>query len=45
MLTRTKQVLASELMYAIGKSEEEMETYLGELLLEAANGMLAAAAK
>lgn len=45
MLTRTKQVLASELMYALGKSEEEMETYLGELLLEAANGMLAAAAK
>lgn len=32
MFTRAKKVLASELMYALEKSEEEAEAYLDELL-------------
>ncbi|MGD0198938.1 MAG: CarD family transcriptional regulator [Solirubrobacteraceae bacterium] len=32
MYTRTKKILASELMYALDKNEEEAEAYLDELL-------------
>ena len=32
MYTRTKKILASELMYALEKSEEESEAYLDDLL-------------
>jgi CarD family transcriptional regulator len=44
MFTRTKKILASELMYALDKDEEEAESYLDELLTDSANSQLAAAA-
>jgi CarD family transcriptional regulator, regulator of rRNA transcription len=33
MYTRAKKVLASELMYALGKTEDEAEAYLDQILL------------
>jgi len=45
MFTRTKKILASELMYALDKDEEEAESYLDELLADSANSQLAAAGK
>ncbi|HLH15011.1 MAG TPA: CarD family transcriptional regulator, partial [Solirubrobacteraceae bacterium] len=44
MFTRTKKILASELMYALDKDEEEAESYLDELLADSASSQLAAAA-
>ena len=38
MFTRTKKVLASELMYALEKSEEEAEEYLDAILAPPAEG-------
>jgi len=43
MFTRTKKILASELMYALDKDEEEAETYLDELLANSANSQMAMA--
>jgi CarD family transcriptional regulator len=43
MFTRTKKILASELMYALDKDEEEAENYLDELLADSANAQLAVA--
>jgi len=43
MFTRTKKILASELMYALDKDEEEAESYLDELLAESAHSQLAGA--
>ena len=40
MFTRTKKILASELMYALDKDEEEAESYLDELLAESASSQL-----
>ena len=37
MFTRTKKILASELMYALDKDEDEAESYLDELLADSAN--------
>jgi CarD family transcriptional regulator len=45
MFTRAKKILASELMYALEKDEEEAEVYLDELLAESAGQKVAAAAK
>jgi CarD family transcriptional regulator len=45
MFTRTKKILASELMYALDKDEEEAENYLDELLADSASSQLAAAGK
>ena len=45
MFTRAKKILASELMYALDKDEEEAESYLDELLASSASSQLAAAAK
>jgi CarD family transcriptional regulator len=44
MFTRTKKILASELMYALDKDEEEAERYLDELLADSATSQLAGAA-
>ena len=38
MYTRAKKILASELMYALDKSEEEAEAYLDELLSRSGDG-------
>ncbi len=43
MFTRTKKILASELMYALDKDEEEAESYLDDLLEDSANHQMAAA--
>jgi CarD family transcriptional regulator len=43
MFTRAKKILASELMYALEKDEEEAELYLDELLTESASQKVAAA--
>jgi CarD family transcriptional regulator len=43
MFTRAKKILASELMYALEKDEEEAELYLDELLAESAGQKIAAA--
>jgi CarD family transcriptional regulator len=43
MFTRTKKILASELMYALDKDEDEAESYLDELLAESAHSQLAGA--
>jgi CarD family transcriptional regulator len=43
MYTRAKKILASEMMYALEKSEDEAEAYLDDLLLRS-DGKLAAAA-
>lgn len=45
MFTRAKKILASELMYALDKDEDEAETYLDELLAGSASAKLAVAAK
>jgi CarD family transcriptional regulator len=44
MFTRAKKILASELMYALEKSEEEAEAYLDDLLTSSAERLAAAAA-
>jgi CarD family transcriptional regulator, regulator of rRNA transcription len=44
MFTRTKKILASELMYALDKDEDEAERYLDELLADSASSQLAGAA-
>jgi CarD family transcriptional regulator len=43
MYTRTKKILASELMYALDKDEEEAENYLDELLADSATSQMAVA--
>jgi CarD family transcriptional regulator len=43
MFTRAKKILASELMYALDKDEEEAEAYLDELLAHSADGKVAVA--
>ena len=43
MFTRAKKILASELMYALEKDEEEAELYLDELLSESAADKVGAA--
>jgi len=45
MFTRAKKILASELMYALDKDEDEAEAYLDDLLAASANGKLAVSAK
>jgi CarD family transcriptional regulator len=45
MFTRAKKILASELMYALDKDEEEAEDYLDELLANSASSKLAVAAE
>ena len=45
MFTRAKKILASELMYALDKDEDEAESYLDELLSDSATSQLALAAK
>jgi CarD family transcriptional regulator len=45
MYTRAKKILASELMYALDKDEDEAESYLDELLADSASSQLATAAK
>jgi len=45
MYTRAKKILASELMYALDKDEDEAEAYLDDLLAESANDKLAVSAK
>ena len=37
MFTRAKKILASELMYALDKNEDDAEAYLDELLADSAN--------
>ncbi len=44
MFTRTKKILASELMYALDKDEDEAERYLDELLADSASSQMAGAA-
>jgi len=41
MFTRAKKILASELMYALDKDEDEAESYLDELLAASANRKVA----
>ena len=41
MFTRTKKILASELMYALDKDEDEAESYLDELLATSASSQMA----
>ena len=43
MFTRAKKILASELMYALDKDEEEAESYLDDLLADSANSQMAVA--
>jgi CarD family transcriptional regulator len=43
MFTRAKKILASELMYALEKDEEEAELYLDDLLSDSASEKVAAA--
>jgi CarD family transcriptional regulator len=43
MFTRAKKILASELMYALDKDEEEAEEHLDNLLAEAAGAKVATA--
>jgi CarD family transcriptional regulator len=43
MFTRTKKILASELMYALDKDEEEAESYLDDLLADSATSQMAVA--
>jgi len=45
MFTRAKKILASELMYALDKDEDEAEGYLDELLAGSASSQMAMAAK
>jgi CarD family transcriptional regulator len=44
MYTRAKKILASEMMYALEKSEDEAEAYLDEILLRTAEELAAASA-
>ena len=44
MFTRAKKILASELMYALDKDEDEAESYLDELLADSATSQMAGAA-
>jgi CarD family transcriptional regulator len=44
MFTRSKKILASELMYALDKDEDEAEGYLDELLANSATSQMAGAA-
>jgi len=44
MFTRSKKILASELMYALDKNGEEAEEYLNTLLTESAAGKVGSAA-
>ena len=43
MFTRAKKILASELMYALEKSEDDAEAYLDDLLKSSAERLAAAA--
>ena len=43
MYTRAKKILASEMMYALEKTEDEAEAYLDEILLRTAEQLAAAA--
>jgi CarD family transcriptional regulator len=43
MFTRAKKILASELMYALEKSEDDAESYLDDLLTSSAERLAAAA--
>jgi CarD family transcriptional regulator len=43
MFTRAKKILASELMYALDKDEDEAEAHLDQLLADSANGKVVAA--
>jgi CarD family transcriptional regulator len=43
MFTRTKKILASELMYALDKDEDEAESYLDDLLADSASSQMAVA--
>jgi CarD family transcriptional regulator len=43
MYTRSKKILASELMYALDKDEDEAENYLDELLANSATSQMAMA--
>ncbi len=43
MFTRAKKILASELMYALDKDEEQAELYLDDLLSESAGSKVPAA--
>jgi CarD family transcriptional regulator len=43
MFTRAKKILASELMYALDKDEDEAEEYLDNLLAESAGEKVGAA--
>ena len=45
MYTRAKKILASDLMYALEKSEDDAEVYLDDLLRASAERLAAAAAK
>lgn len=45
MYTRAKKILASELMYALDKDEDETESYLDELLRRSADGKVAVGAE
>jgi CarD family transcriptional regulator len=45
MFTRAKKILASELMYALDKDEDEAENYLDELLATSSASQMAGAAK
>ncbi|HEV2820379.1 MAG TPA: CarD family transcriptional regulator, partial [Solirubrobacteraceae bacterium] len=42
MFTRAKKILASELMYALEKNEDDAEAFLDDLLSESAGAQLAA---
>jgi CarD family transcriptional regulator len=44
MYTRAKKILASEMMYALEKTEDEAEAYLDEILLRTADELAAAGA-
>jgi CarD family transcriptional regulator len=43
MFTRAKKILASELMYALDKDEEDAESYLDDLLADSATSQMAMA--
>jgi CarD family transcriptional regulator len=45
MFTRAKKILASELMYALDKDEDEAEAYLNDLLAHSAQSKEVASAK
>jgi CarD family transcriptional regulator len=45
MFTRAKKILASELMYALDKDEDDAENYLDDLLANSASSKLAGVGK